>query len=384
MVDLKDYVKICKFGGSSVANEPIGGAIKKIIENDSKRQLIVVSAPGKDKKYTDKITDVLIKASLNKKFFDYYMKYIENRFQEFSTALSVDINLKKEIRKIKYHYRIFKNKSYLISRGEYLTAKIFAKYLKIDFIDASKIIKFNKNGKIKNKTYKVIAALLKKHKRILIPGFYGSNIFGKIKVMSRGGSDITGAICAKAINNSIYENWTDVDGVYNCFEDKSKLFSYISYDDLQFLSFYGASVLNYKCANICKDRIVIIKNTFNYKQKGTIVYNFGKQIEYAKTKKQGIELVFSENFMIDKLIKKARVEVLCNTAIFNQRRLIIAINKGYSNDKIIQSLIENAKQVKQVELCAYISKDYPKNECCNMILLSHKNESYRYITVNYI
>ena len=122
-------IKVCKFGGSSVAGEMYSPRIKELINEDQNRRLIVVSAPGRFGKHDKKVTDLLISAYLNPKMFNYYINLVEYRFLEMIKEMGVCFNIEREIRKIKQHFKLFKNRSYLLSRGEYLTAKIFAVYL---------------------------------------------------------------------------------------------------------------------------------------------------------------------------------------------------------------------------------------------------------------
>ena len=179
---------VCKFGGSSVRKEGFYHKIKQIVEGDEKRRVIVISAPGRLGIADKKVTDLLILAYLEREKFDFWMDKVQKIFENLIFRLNVDFDIKKEMKKIKRHFCLFRTKSYLFSRGEYLSAKIFAKYLNMTFVDAGKLIKFSGKGKVKNVTYKNIRKKVYKAGKIIVPGFYGTNIWGKIKVMSRGGA----------------------------------------------------------------------------------------------------------------------------------------------------------------------------------------------------
>ena len=235
---------VCKWGGSSLAGGTRALNVANFIKANS-LPIIVLSAPGKMTAQDEKITDLLIKIVNNPDKIDEILQTIKNRFIDITKTLQVNIDINNELSKIKNTFIKTKDSSYLISRGEYLMAKIFAKHLNYKFVDSKNIIKFDKNDKLLNKTYILIKQAVDKYKKVVIPGFYGS-YKNKIKIFSRGGSDITGAIVAKALNAN-YTNYTDVDGVYNKFPltNKSKKLKSISYSDMKFLGLFGFSVLNH-------------------------------------------------------------------------------------------------------------------------------------------
>ena len=210
-------LKVAKFGGSSVADAIQLMKIKKIIEADSERRYIVVSAPGKRFDKDNKITDLLY---LCKTHMDHNLPYeqvlqvIQDRYVAAAVGLGLDIDYDQQFQIIKD--KLEKGEAtadYLASRGEYLNAILAAKLLGYDFVDTDKLIKFSAKGRLlAEETNEALAAELKKHERAVLPGFYGSTPDGKIKTFSRGGSDITGALVARAAGADIYENWTDVSG----------------------------------------------------------------------------------------------------------------------------------------------------------------------------
>ena len=274
-------LKVAKFGGSSVADAIQLMKIKKIIEADSERRYIVVSAPGKRFDKDNKITDLLY---LCKTHMDHNLPYeqvlqvIQDRYVAAAVGLGLDIDYDQQ-------FQIIKNKlekgeataDYIASRGEYLNAILAAKLLGYDFVDTDKLIKFSAKGRLlAEETNEALAAELKKHERAVLPGFYGSTPDGKIKTFSRGGSDITGALVARAAGADIYENWTDVSGFLMAdprIVDNPKPIAEISYRELRELSYMGASVLHDEAIYPAKeDNIPInIRNTNRPEDPGTII-----------------------------------------------------------------------------------------------------------------
>ena len=274
-------LKVAKFGGSSVADAIQLMKIKKIIEADSERRYIVVSAPGKRFDKDNKITDLLY---LCKTHMDHNLPYeqvlqvIHDRYVAAAVGLGLDIDYDQQFQIIKD--KLEKGEAtadYLASRGEYLNAILAAKLLGYDFVDTDKLIKFSAKGRLlAEETNEALAAELKKHEKAVLPGFYGSTPDGKIKTFSRGGSDITGALVARAAGADIYENWTDVSGFLMAdprIVDNPKPIAEISYRELRELSYMGASVLHDEAIYPAKeDNIPInIRNTNRPEDPGTII-----------------------------------------------------------------------------------------------------------------
>ena len=311
--------------------------MKTILESDCSRKIVVVSAPGKSEKWNTKITDLLIDVHLNKKHFEKNLLIVQKRFEEIAKMLGVHMNFGREFAKIRLHYKLFHNKSYLFSRGECIMAKILAKHLGFHFVDAAKLIKFDFCGKILQKTYKNIRKITNKYQKVIIPGFYGSNPFGKIKVMSRGGSDITGAIVTKAIPGSIYENWTDVDGVFSVqskINNKRFLIKQIDYASLKALSLFGATVLHHKCFGLLQNHTTIIKNTFNPDGPGTVINN-DNTLVCATSTIRCCKIIFKPSKRIERLIKKAGLTYVFSFSFDGFKHFYFVINNGYFSPKFL-------------------------------------------------
>ena len=274
-------LKTAKFGGSSLADADQFRKVKAIIEADPARKVIIVSAPGKRSKGDNKITDLLYLCYAHIKYgVDYrpMLETIRNRYEEIVRELSIDFDLASEFEAIEKKLSEGASESYLVSRGEYLCAKMAAKYFGYEFVDAKDTVFLGYDGSIDTeKTYEAIRFAYAKSKgRIVAPGFFGSLEDGDIALMSRGGSDISGALFAAALGADIYENWTDVPGILmadpSIVKDPYPI-PKITYDELRELTYMGAKVLHeasvypVKAAGIP----VNIKDTNNPSAAGTLI-----------------------------------------------------------------------------------------------------------------
>lgn len=273
-------VTVAKFGGSSVADGIQLAKLKSIIDEDEKRKIVVVSAPGKRFDQDSKVTDLLY---LCKTHIDHNIDYrqifqvVKDRFIALRMSLNIDVDLEKEFDTIEKRLVEGVEESYIASRGEYLTALLVATYLGYDFVDTEGLICFDERGKlIEEETDRRLADELAKHERAVLPGFYGSLPDGRIQTFSRGGSDITGSLAARAIKAEVYENWTDVSGFMMADPKIVKdpfLIDIISYKELRELSYMGASVLHEDAIHPVRAvKIPIrIKNTNDPKHPGTLI-----------------------------------------------------------------------------------------------------------------
>ena len=273
-------LKVLKFGGSSLADADHFRRVAKIINSDPDRRYIVVSAPGKRFSEDNKVTDLLYKCysiAIDEGDITDVFEEIKGRYNSIINDLGIDIDLTEYYEKIKTSLLHSTGRDYIASRGEYLNAMILAKYLGYSFIDAKKIIFFNEDGSFNSeKTNEVVKEYLSKHERAVIPGFYGSMPNGTVKTFTRGGSDITGSIVARAVSASLYENWTDVSGVLMAdprIIDNPKVIDIITYKELREMSYMGATVLHEDAIfPVRYSKIPInIRNTNSPEEKGTFI-----------------------------------------------------------------------------------------------------------------
>ncbi|MCQ2540949.1 MAG: aspartate kinase [Lachnospiraceae bacterium] len=285
--------KIVKFGGSSLASAEQFKKVGAIIKADDTRVYVVPSAPGKRFKEDTKVTDMLLhvyQTAADGKNIDNEMAAIKARYDEIIEGLELDFSLDAEFEEIKANLIAEPEVDYAASRGEFLNGKIMAAYLGVPFIDAAEVIFFNEEGALNTyKTDKILAARLAECERAVIPGFYGLGKNGKVKTFSRGGSDVTGSIVARAAKADVYENWTDVSGFLITdprIVDNPKGIRYITYRELRELSYMGASVLHEDAIfPVRKAGIPInIKNTNKPEDEGTwIVESTGQKQDYVIT-----------------------------------------------------------------------------------------------------
>ena len=272
--------KVVKFGGSSLANAEQFQKVGDIIRSDESRRYVVPSAPGKRFSADTKVTDLLYtcygKAEAGEDFTD-VLTEIKGRFYEIIKGLNLDLSLEEEFRQIEADFKAHAGNEYAASRGEFLNGKVMAAYLGYEFIDSATVIRFDKNGNFDaDKTDKLLSKRLQKCERAVIPGFYGGMEDGTVKTFSRGGSDVTGSLVAKAIHADIYENWTDVSGFLVTdprIVDNPAVIETITYRELRELSYMGATVLHEDAIfPVRKEGIpIIIRNTNRPEDKGTFI-----------------------------------------------------------------------------------------------------------------
>ena len=273
--------KVVKFGGSSLADAKQFQKVADIILEDPARRFVVASAPGKrfveDVKVTDMLYNCYELASEGENF-DQQFQSIKDRYNGIIEELGMDdFSLDEDFETIKGAFSHMAGRDYAASRGEYLNSKVLAKYLGFNFIDAAKYIFFDERGNFDwDKTSEKLAPKLAKTEYAVIPGFYGSMPNGTIKTFSRGGSDVTGSIVARAAEAKIYENWTDVSGFLICdprIINNPVPINTITYAELRELAYMGATVLHedaifpVRAAGIP----VNIKNTNCPKDRGTMI-----------------------------------------------------------------------------------------------------------------
>jgi len=243
--------KVVKFGGSSLASAEQFMKVGEIVRSDSSRKYVVPSAPGKRFSEDTKVTDMLYgcyAVAEKGEDFSKELAAIKARYNEIIKGLKLDMSLDGEFEVIEKQFKDKAGKDYAASRGEFLNSKIMAEYLGYSFIDAAEVIFFNESGNFDSeRTNDVLTIRLSKVDNAVVPGFYGSTPNGKVKTFSRGGSDITGSIVARAAKVDLYENWTDVSGFLVTdprIIDNPVPIDTITYRELRELSYMGASVLH--------------------------------------------------------------------------------------------------------------------------------------------
>ena len=264
---------VLKFGGTSLGDASALIKAAAIVESDESARAVVVSAPGKRYKNDKKITDLLYDV-VSSRGSSLSLTGVKNRFDDMIRALDVDLDFGGEYDVIA---RAAKggDTPLVVSRGEYLSAKIMAKYLGFDFIDAADVIRFDARGALdKTATFELVRAAATCG-RCVIPGFYGADDGGAINIFPRGGSDITGALVSAAIGCDYY-NYTDVSGfmyVAPEFTSRPRTIPTLSYGEAVFLASYGAGVLHADAARYACDAGVKIhvKNTFLPADAGTLI-----------------------------------------------------------------------------------------------------------------
>ena len=286
-------IKGVKFGGRSLANAGQFAKVGKIIRADESRRYVVPSAPGKRNAKDTKVTDMLYQCyelAEAEENFTSLLKKIQERYDSIINGLNLNFSLNREFEVIGENFRKKAGADYAASRGEYLNGIIMANYLGFEFIDAAEVIVFGEDGEFDaDKTNQILARRLKDCEHAVIPGFYGAREDGRVKTFSRGGSDITGSIVAKAVRADIYENWTDVSGFLIAdprIIKKPEVIKVITYRELRELSYMGATVLHEDAVfPVRKEGIPInIRNTNAPEDEGTlIVESTCRQPDYTIT-----------------------------------------------------------------------------------------------------
>jgi aspartate kinase len=285
--------KVVKFGGSSLASAEQFKKVADIIRADKDRKYVIPSAPGKRFSEDTKVTDMLYdcyNTVVEEKPFEKKLADIKARYDEIILGLDLKLSLDKEFEIINKNFVEKSGSDYAASRGEYLNGIIMANYLGYEFVDSAEVIFFDKNGNFDaEKTNKILSAKLSTIERAVVPGFYGAMADGTVKTFSRGGSDITGSIVAKAAHADLYENWTDVSGFLIAdprIIESAEVIETITYRELRELSYMGATVLHEDAIfPVRKEGIPInIRNTNAPEDDGTmIVESTCRQPKYTIT-----------------------------------------------------------------------------------------------------
>ncbi len=272
-------IKVAKFGGSSVADAGQFKKVRDIVRSDPDRRYVVVSAAGKRFADDNKLTDLLLLVNAHIAYHvdcSSLLKDIEERFLQIANELGVKYPIAEKFEEFS---AVIKSLSpeYIVSRGEWFTARIMAEYLGVPFLDAADVIVFHHDGSVDvERTQTRLRDASVRLGRFVLPGFYGATVDGTIKLFSRGGGDITGAIVARCLNATVYENWTDVSGFLSAdprVVDNPRTIHRITFDEMRELSYMGASVLQEEAIFPVREvNIPIqIKNTNAPDDYGTII-----------------------------------------------------------------------------------------------------------------
>ncbi|MDE6604765.1 MAG: aspartate kinase [Clostridia bacterium] len=307
-------ITVAKFGGTSMADAKAITKVAEIIKQDAKRRYVVVSAPGKRFSQDHKVTDMLYACyhdlQINGECKDTFDK-IRDRFKGIVADIAIDLDIDSYLDKVEEEMNKYDSAEFCASRGEYLSAVIMAKVLGYKFIDAKDIMVFDENGDFQAElTNEKVKNALAGVERAVVPGFYGGDEAGIVHTFSRGGSDVSGAVIARAVGASLYENWTDVNGFMSAdprIVENPKPISTLSYKELRELAYMGANVLHPE--SIFPVRIskipINIRNTFCPTADGTMIVadldekELGKRVITGIAGKKGYSIVYIEKSMMN-------------------------------------------------------------------------------------
>lgn len=307
-------ITVAKFGGTSMADAKAITKVAEIIKQDEKRRYVVVSAPGKRFSQDHKVTDMLYACyhdlQINGECKDTFDK-IRDRFKGIVADLAIDLDIDGYLDKVEEEMNKYDSAEFCASRGEYLSAVIMAKVLGYKFIDAKEIMVFDENGDFQAElTNEKVKNALAGVERAVVPGFYGGDEAGIVHTFSRGGSDVSGAVIARAVGANLYENWTDVNGFMSAdprIVDNPKPIAALSYKELRELAYMGANVLHPE--SIFPVRIskipINIRNTFCPTAAGTMIVadldekELGKRVITGIAGKKGYSIVYIEKSMMN-------------------------------------------------------------------------------------
>lgn len=280
-------LKVLKFGGSSMADAVQFAKVKSIVESDESRRVVVVSAAGKRFKDDHKLTDLLYLCHAHLKYgvsCDGVYQMIVDRYTSIRDELHLNVDLESEFASLRQKMDKGISQDELVSRGEYFAAKLMAAYLGYEFLDSELWLKFNLDGTVdQSSTYEALQHAAAGRK-VVIPGFYGTMPDGSIKTFTRGGSDITGALAAAALDADVYENWTDVSGFLMAdpkIVSNPEPIERITYSELRELSYIGAQVLHEGTIFPVREKNIPlnIRNTNQPDHPGTMIRESFEEVE---------------------------------------------------------------------------------------------------------
>ena len=368
MIDMK--CKVCKFGGTSMADGNVILRAAAIVQDDAERKYVVVSAPGKRFSGDVKVTDLLY--SLYEAFekkdtaaFDEIFGKISKRFLTIEREIGKELDVQGSLDEIKAEILAGAGKDYCVSRGEYLTAQIMAKVLGYPFVDATEFVRFDEKGLLKSETFALAGDVLKRFEKAVVPGFYGLGADVKVKAFSRGGGDISGSIVARGVMAKVYENWTDVSGFYACdprIVHTPKCMSELSYAELRELSYMGANVLHSESIFPVRSAGIPIRicNTFSPEDRGTYIVpvtkrNVGDCIVTGIAGKKGFTSITIEKSLMNAeigFVQKVLAIVEKHGIAFEHLpsgidTMSLVIDNEYLKNGVLQVLLDDVKAAVQ-------------------------------------
>jgi len=304
---------VCKFGGSSVADAERIRNIRSVVQLDPRRRFVVVSAPGKRSKTDKKMTDLLYlchELAGQELDIDEPFHLIRERYLEIAGDLEVGLDVEKLLGALNKEIRAGASPDFVASRGEYLCARIVADFLQGQFVEAADHITIDGQGLVMEGSYKKLAAALSGEGIYVIPGFYGASPEGEVRTFSRGGSDITGAITARAVGAVVYENWTDVSGFLMSDPNivvNPKPMRTVTYREIRELAYMGANVFHEDAIfPVSRERIPInIRNTHYPKDPGTVIVDqrdTKDRVVVGIAGKTGFSIIFVEKLLMNRQV----------------------------------------------------------------------------------
>ena len=353
-------IKVVKFGGSSVANAAQFAKVKHIVESDSDRKFIITSACGKESKEDHKITDLLYLCQAHVRYgvsYDSILDLIKEKYYGIKRDLNLKVDLDREFENMEKLMHRNVSTDYLVSRGEYMTGLLLAEYLDADFVDAKDVMAFGFDGEIDmERTKELLLKHTKPGRKVVIPGFYGALPNGVIKVLSRGGSDISGSVIANVIDADVYENWTDVSGFLVAdpkIVDHPLRIPRITYNELREMSYMGANVLHDDAVfPVSSKNIPInVRNTNEPDNPGTMIMNDCSEYDAVETPNYVTGIAGRKDFTIITLIKNH-----CSTEVGYLRKVLSVFEEFRVSVESVPTTVDTTSVIVQSELvseCIY-------------------------------
>ena len=346
-------IKVVKFGGSSVANAAQFAKVKHIVESDSDRKFIITSACGKESKEDHKITDLLYLCQAHVRYgvsYDSILDLIKEKYYGIKRDLNLKVDLDREFENMEKLMHRNVSTDYLVSRGEYMKGLLLAEYLDADFVDAKDVMAFGFDGEIDmERTKELLLKHTKPGRKVVIPGFYGALPNGVIKVMSRGGSDISGSVIANVIDADVYENWTDVSGFLVAdpkIVDHPLRIPRITYNELREMSYMGANVLHDDAVfPVSSKNIPInVRNTNEPDNPGTMIMNDCSEYDAVETPNYVTGIAGRKDFTIITLIKNH-----CSTEVGYLRKVLSVFEEFRVSVESVPTTVDTTSVIVQSE-----------------------------------